>query len=133
MRAIVRVALALLCCAEIGVAAAADAPAWLVGEYKGSATNRNGLTNIFVQIKSATIGPDGRLVLDMVYRNDRNIPDWVAIQPEVGVVSAEDVRITFESPARSRFQLDARPDGSMAGSVVDRSGAGGAIRFTKSK
>jgi len=132
MRAIF-LALFSLCCAQIGVAAAADAPAWLVGEYKGSATNRNGLTNIFVQIKSATIGPDGRLVLDMMYRNDRNIPDWAAIRSEASLVSAEDVRIMFESPASSRFQLDARPDGSMSGSVVDRFGAGGAIRFTKSR
>lgn len=117
---------------QANVAVAQEAPAWLTGEYVATIRLPNGTITTFIQIKSGTIGADGQLALDLQYRNDRNLPNWTPVQYEAKLVSPERVDIAFTTPRGSKFDLVAKPDGSLSGTAANAARSGD-VRFTKSK
>ena len=121
---------------QTNIAVAQEAPAWLPGEYV--ATIRRGVPGggtitSFVQIKSGTVGADGRLALDLQMRSDR-APEWKPVQSyEAKLVSPERADIAFTTPrGDAKFDLVARPDGSLSGTATSAT-ASGPVSFTKSK
>jgi len=139
MRAIFAAAVAIFCCSPLGAAVAQDAPTWLVGEYSGQINSRIvGTMTDFLQIKSVKPGTDGRLVVDVAFRNDRGGDEWHPAKGEGTVVAPDRVKlvVVVTDPPKSagKFDLDAKSDGSMTGMLTSATGPQGAsIRFEKKK
>ena len=127
------IALCALLVPHANVAVAQDAPAWLAGEYVVKLNLPNGVMTFFTRIKNGTVGADGRLALDIQIRNDRNVPDWTPVQSyDAKLVSPERADIAFTTRNGSRFDLVARPDGTLSGTAVNAVASGG-VRFTKTR
>jgi hypothetical protein len=139
MRAIFAAAIAICCCSSLDTAVAQDAPTWLVGEYSGQINSRLvGAMTDFLQIKSVKPGPDGRLAVDVAFRNDRGGGEWGPAQGEATVVAPDRVKlvVVVTTPPKSagKFDLEAKPDGTLTGILTSATGPGGAsIRFEKKK
>jgi len=116
---------------QMNIAMAGEAPPWLAGEYAARLNLPSGVMNFFAQIGSGTVEADGRLTLDIQTRNDRNRPDWTPVQSyEAKLISPERANIAFVTKNGARFDLVARPDGSLSGTAVNAV-ASGSVRFTK--
>ena len=119
---------------QTNIAAAQQAPAWLAGEYVAVLRPPTGPVTAFIQIKSRTIGADGRLTLDIQFRNDRNVPDWTPVQSyDAKLVSPERANIAFTTQRGSKFNLIARPDGSLSGTAAPNATLSETVTFTKPK
>jgi len=109
---------------QLGIAGAEDAPAWIVGEYAGTASPpKIGNINIQIQIKDVSL-------TEVLYRNDRNLRDWTKVRAEAKSVSPDRVKLSIVLPTGTSYDLVAKPDGSMEGTLYGTLGSE-SIRFTK--
>ena len=137
MRAVIAAVIAACAFGYSEVASAEEAPAWLVGEYTGQVNSKLvGTITDVIQIKSVTTGADGRLIVDAVYRSDRDPGGWRPTQTQATVVAPDLVKLVVVVPPPAnpggRFNLDAKSDGSLTGMVNNTTGPTGAsIRFKK--
>jgi len=116
------------------IAVAEQAPAWLAGEYVAVLRPPTGPVTAFIQIKNGTIEADGRLTLDIQIRNDRNVPDWTPVQSyEAKLVSPERANIAFTTQRGTKFNLVAKPDGTLSGTVSPSPTLSETTTFTKRK
>jgi hypothetical protein len=119
---------------QTNIAVAQQAPAWIAGEYAALLKPPGGPVNTFIQIKNGTIEADGRLSLDIQIRTDRNNSDWTPAQSyEAKLVSPERATIAFTTQRGSKFNLIAKPDDTLSGSISPGPGLSENATFTKRK
>ena len=120
--------------AQTNIAMAQQAPAWLAGEYAAVLKPPTGPVTAFIQIKSGTLGADGRLTLGIQIRNDRDVLDWTPVQSyEAKLVSPERANIAFTTQRGTKFNLVAKPDGTLSGTVSPSPTLSETTTFTKRK
>ena len=134
MRMVVAAVIALcsFLCPQTNIAVAEEAPAWLPGEYVGTVHPPSGALTMFFQIKGGTVEAAGGLAIDIHFHTDRNTPDWTPVRlTEAKLVSPERATIAFTSTNGTKYNLVAKPDGSLSGTAQLVTGQIGNYTFTK--